>query len=264
MRILFTAIVAASLFGAFSLAENSTTSQPIPTSQSQKPAPSGPPAEAPRLAAGSVIPVELIKTVDAKKVRAGDEVDVKVIEDLKTQNGQLLMPKDTKIVGHVTEAQTRTKQQKESELGITFDRALLKEGGDVTLPASIQAVIAPPNQNPNTGNLAGAAPTSPTPGGFSPGGGRTGMSGEPSPGPGSYPSPGASAAGGEPNNVPPGNNANPPITSKTEGVIGMSNYKLSTPGDEKPGDKKQGSVVSSEKSNVKLESGTLMLLRVHQ
>jgi hypothetical protein len=52
-------------------------------------------------------------------------------------------------------------------------------------------------------------------------------------------------------------NSRPAITAQTQGVIGISNLTLnpaSTPA--------QGSILSSEKNNVKLESDTMMLLRV--
>src|SRR6201998_1024611 len=102
-------------------------------------------ASAPRIAPGSVIPVQLTKTVDAKKAKTGDEVVAKVTQDMKTQTGEVLVPKDTKVIGHVTEAQARTKDEKQSELAIAFDHAILKDGQDVRLPMSIQAVIAPQN-----------------------------------------------------------------------------------------------------------------------
>jgi len=76
-----------------------------------------------------VIPVELTKSIDAKKVKAGDEVVAKVTMDLKTNSGEIVVPKDTKVVGHVTEAQTRSKEQKDSQVGIIFDRAVMKNGG---------------------------------------------------------------------------------------------------------------------------------------
>ena len=72
--------------------------------------------------------------------------------------------------------------------------------------------------------------------------------------PNSYPTPSDQTSGST-----SGNNARPQITANTQGIVGLANYKLST-----PGDVTQGSVVSSEKGNVKLESGTLMLLRVSQ
>jgi hypothetical protein len=53
--------------------------------------------------------------------------------------------------------------------------------------------------------------------------------------------------------------ARQPITGNTQGVVGISNLRL-----EAGTNPTQGSLVSSEKNNVKLESGTLMLLRVAQ
>jgi hypothetical protein len=262
MRILLITIIGTGMLCSLSFAQDSTPHPNATTPRSQQTqsqaAETGQPAQPPRVAPGSVIPVQLTKTIDTKKVKTGDEVEAKVTQDMKTQSGEVLMPKDTKIVGHVTEAQARTKDQKESQLGITFDHAVLKEGGDVSLPASIQAVIAPPSQNPDNANSGGGGMPSQTPGGgSSPGvsGGRSGMAGAPSQAPSSYPT-----GGEQPNNTSTGNNASPQITASTQGVIGISNYKLSTPG----GDVTQGSVVSSEKGNVKLESGTLLLLRVHQ
>ena len=213
-----------------------------------------------RIAPGSVIPVQLTKTLDAKKVKTGDQVVVKVTQDLKTSNGEVIMPKDTEVVGHITEAQARSKGQKESELGIAFDHAVFKDGGDVALPASIQAVIAPPSQTPmqNNDNAgsggAGSPGSAPTAGGMPPGNGpgrSPGMeNGPPQQAPSSMPT-----QNEQPNTQ---SNGRPSITANTQGVVGISNYKLST-----TTDVKQGSVVSSEKSNVKLESGTLMLLRVN-
>ena len=53
--------------------------------------------------------------------------------------------------------------------------------------------------------------------------------------------------------VPP-----PVINTQTQGVIGISNVTLSP-----AAGGAQGSVMTSEKSNVKLESGTLLLLKVN-
>jgi hypothetical protein len=69
-----------------------------------------------RIASGSVIPVQLTKGIDAKKAKTGDEVDARVTQDLKSGSGELIVPKDTKVIGHITEAQARTKDQKASEV----------------------------------------------------------------------------------------------------------------------------------------------------
>jgi hypothetical protein len=259
MKKLLMGIFAGTMLCSLSLAQNPTPQTESAPSQAEQtpaqPAPAGQSTGVPRIAPGSVIPVQLTKTVDAKKVKTGEEVVATVTQDLKTQSGQVLMPKDTKVVGHVTEAQPRTKEEKESQLGITFDHAVLKDGGDMPLPTSIQAVIAPLNQNPDNSGGGSAAP-SPSAGG----GGAT--TGRPSGGMGGaqQQAPSSNPAGAETSpSTPSGNNSRPPITANTQGVVGLSNYKLST-----SGDVTQGSVVSSEKSNVKLESGTLMLLRVNQ
>jgi hypothetical protein len=208
-----------------------------------------------RIAAGSVIPVQLAKTVDAKKAKTGEEVIAKVTMDMKSNSGQVLVPKDTKVIGHVTQAQARNKDQKESELGISFDRAVTKTG-EMQMPMSIQAVIAPPNMNGNDNATGGSdQATAPGPGtsaGAPSSAGRSGGAGS------------MAAPNGTPNTMPSDRsgstgNARPQITAQTEGVIGISDLKLG-PGQNAA----EGSLLSSDKNNVKLEGGTMMLLRVNQ
>jgi hypothetical protein len=215
-----------------------------------------------RIAPGSIIPVQLTKTIDAKKVKTGDEVEAKVTQDLTTGNGEVVLPKDTKVVGHVTEAQTRSKEQKESQIGIAFDHIVGKNRDTVQLPMSIQAIIAPPSLNSGNHSVAGESAGLPasaqTPGGMSPGnssGRSTGMgTGTP------HQAPSPSTAGGQESaSTQTSTDVRQPITGNTQGVVGISNLQLAM-----AANSAQGSVVSSEKSNVKLESGTLMLLRVNQ
>jgi hypothetical protein len=203
-----------------------------------------------RLAPGSVIPVQLAQSIDAKKVKTGEEVVAKVTQDLKTNSGEIIFPKDTKVLGHVTEAQQRSKEQKESLVGIAFDRAVLKNGSEMQVPMSIQAIIGPQNNNPNSGGgqpLEAAPPS--TSAGRNPG-----MGGS------SQPQVPSAEAGAQPSDAKTGKNANVPITAETQGVVGMPNLKLESTG----ANSSQGSVVTSEKNNVKLDSGTLLLLRVNQ
>jgi hypothetical protein len=232
------------------------SAQTSPQAQSAQP-------NVPRVAPGSVIPVQLTKTIDSKKAKAGEEIEVKVTQDMKNGSGEILVPKDTKVFGHVTEAQKRSKEQKESELGITFERAMMN-GSEVPLPMSIQAIIVPPpqNTNPNAGADNSGPMTAPS-GGEGPQtapnahGGGMGSSAP-------QETPGTSASGANwPSNTQAKSSANPnprqPITGNTQGVIGDPNLTLST-----ATTASQPSVVSSQKDNVKLESGTMMLLRVTQ
>jgi hypothetical protein len=240
-------------------ADSSSVTPQTPQTGSSQSAPSSQPqtSASPRIAPGSVIPVQLTKTIDAKKIKTGDPVEAKVTQDLKNGNGELVVPKDTKIMGHVTEAQVRSKEQKESQVGITFDHAVLKNGGDEQLPMSIQAIISPTGMNSNAGN--GASDTSNQPAAAPSGGGTYGnSSGRGGMGAGSTPQPSTTSARSDaPNDAQA--RGQQPITGNTQGVVGIPNLKLST--EPNP---TQGSLLSSEKNNVKLDSGTLLLLRVNQ
>ena len=210
-----------------------------------------------RIAPGSVIPVQLTKTIDAKKIKPGDEVYAEVTEDLKTANGEIIVPKNTKITGKITQAQARNKQDKESQVGIAFDHAAMKDGADMTLPMSIQAIIAPSyfsgnNNGPSPSNEGTMQPSQAPSGGMSQGGRSAGMQQPQTPNP-------AGSTSEEPVSATANSNAHQPITGKTQGVLGIQNLSLST-----AANTAQGSVLSSDKSNVKLEGGTLLLLRVNQ
>ena len=247
MGALFTMAV---LWGAL-LAQDTPSSTPQGVAQ-----PNAAPARASsslKIAPGSVIPVQLSKTVDAKKAKTGDEVAATVTIDLKTNSGDVLVPKDTRILGHVTEAQARNKDQEVSQLGIAFDQAVVK-GDRVQLPMSIQAVIVPLPANPATPD-GGGAPGGGGPTSTSPMAGRAPLSGSnPASQPQSnYPSAEGSSAS------QPQSSARPPINGNTQGVIGMPDVKLETTAQNAA----QGSVMTSEKNNIKIERGTMMLLRVN-
>jgi hypothetical protein len=261
MKSYFIGLVAAALLCGACPAQETTTPQPsnTPTQQTGEgsAAPAQPQEQRLAIAPGSVIPVRLSEAVDAKKAKTGDEVEAKVTQDLKSVNGEVVMPKDTKVIGHIIDAQVRSKEQKESQVEIAFDHAAMKDGTIASLPMSIQAVIAPPSQDSSDnggGPSQSAAPSSM--GGMAPGNvsGRTGgMSA------GAQQSPSSMSQGEATNSDAGASSQRPAITANTQGVVGISNYKLSTTGDDA-----MGSVISSEKGNVKLESGTVMLLRVNQ
>jgi hypothetical protein len=258
-------VLSAAFLCGMSVAQNQTPTptEPGAVQAQQNPATQAPNASptagnqaqpgSPRLAPGSVIPVQLTKTVDAKKAKAGDEVVARVTQDMKSSSGEVLVAKDTKIMGHVTQAQARTKEQKESELGIAFDHAMTKTG-EVDQPMSIQAIIAPLNNS--SGGDSGNSQSAPVTGGNTPtspmSSRNTAMGGAPPPPP---PSPGATTG----TDATTGGGARPPINGNTQGVIGMPELKLEANAENAA----LGSVMSSGKGNVKLESGTLMLLRVN-
>jgi hypothetical protein len=277
---LMTALASGAALAQSPAPADSSTPQAQPPAQSSQPQAAPPPAQAPaaapaganqaqaqstpRIAPGSIIPVQLTKTLDAKKAKPGDPVLAKVTMDMKTNSGEVIVPKDTKVTGHVTAAQARGKDQKESQLAIAFDHAALKSG-DVSLPMSIQAVIAPPSNNANGDSSGG-----------NPGGGGGGGRDTPAASGSTATSPmGAERSSSNsqtqpatpsPTAVPTtssdtaqGSGARPSITGSTQGVVGISDLKL-----ESAQNATQGSVLSSEKNNVKVESGTMLLLKVTQ
>lgn len=261
MRALLTAIFLASTLlcvaaaqdappntGTGSQAQSPVQNQSAPSSLTQ-------PVRNTRIAPGSVIPVQLTKSIDAKKAKAGDEIDAEVTEDLKAGNGEVIVPKNTKVVGRVTEAQPRNKEQKESQVGIAFDHAVMKNGNDVPLPMSIQAIIAPSylSGGNNGASTEGTAqpPSTPAGGGMTAGNNRAGGMGTPQ-----VENPSASA---DDTPAKSSASAHQPITGTTQGVLGIPNLQLAA-----TADSTHGSVLSSEKNNVKLDGGTLLLLRVNQ
>lgn len=206
-----------------------------------------------KIAPGSVIPVQLIKGIDAKKAKTGDQVEAQVTEDLKANNGEIIVPKSTKITGRVTEAQPRSKDQKESQVGIAFDRAVMKTKGDEALPMSIQAIIS--QSYLSNGSAVGGSQPNPMP---DPGSGSRSANNGRGASAGSQPPASPTGNSGEEATAgAPAGKSHPPITGETKGVLGIENLNLADTNGV------QGSVLSSEKNNVKLEGGTLLLLRVN-
>ncbi len=86
--------------------------------------------------------VELSKTLKAKKLKVGDKVKAEVSQDV-ISHGKVIIPVETKLVGHVTEVSARDSAHPESRLGIVFDRILLKHFHDIDFEAVVQAVSQP-------------------------------------------------------------------------------------------------------------------------
>ena len=96
---------------------------------------------------GAEMNATLSQTVDARKAKPGDAVTATLTEDVRA-NGRLLLLRGTTLVGRVTEAQARTRRADsgdapaDSRLGIEFERAVLRDGQEVPINATIQAVAA--------------------------------------------------------------------------------------------------------------------------
>jgi hypothetical protein len=256
------------LLTSFSLSQSSPTNEPIsPTNpaSAQSPAPSATtpaatpgasatnPSGAMGFAPGTVLLAELTKTIDAKKAKQGDPVDAKTAIDL-TRNGQVVVPKGAKLVGHVADAKSKQKGESDSTVTIAFDEMVTKDGQRVPMPATIQAIRAWPQQANSPASAPEPAAT--TPNTAAGGGAMAGGAGRPvstAPGqPGASEYPNANTATSAPNTGAAEGEA--PLTGETQGIIGLPDLSLSN--------SPAGSVITSDKKNVKLESGTQLLLKV--
>lgn len=89
----------------------------------------------------------LSRPVDAGRAKPGDEVTATLSQHYES-NGQVMLRRGTTLVGHVTEAQPRQRRAAEaggdaaSRLGIVFDKAVLDDGREVPINATIQAVAS--------------------------------------------------------------------------------------------------------------------------
>jgi len=220
-------VLAATLITGVSLAQNPAQQNGGAESQNT----------AVRFAPGAILRVELAKSVDAKKAKVGDEVTGKTMDDFLGDKNDVLAPRGSRIVAHVVEVSPRVGESA-STLGIAFDKIILKNGADVPFKAAIQAIGGP--------DLSAGPVNQPMP---QSGGGAPTMS--PGHDPDSY---GGSMGRGD---VPANSGASGPLPPNAQGVVGISGISLSAGSAE-------NSLISSQKHNVKLDSGTQLILRVMQ
>src|SRR5258708_18935388 len=93
------------------------------------------------LAAGTALNAQLNQSLDSKKVKAGDPGVAPTDEPVKSE-GKTILPKGTKLAGHVTRASARSNGDADSALRVQCERAIMKDGREIPLQASIQALAA--------------------------------------------------------------------------------------------------------------------------
>jgi len=258
MKTFFAAFVVTGLCATGAMAQ---TPPPTPA-QSSSPSESSP-ADA-SLTGGTVINATLKSSVDSKKAKPGSPVTAQTTEAVKSVDGRTVLPKGTKLTGHVTQASAAGKGENQSALGIQFDKAQLKGGQEMPLTnLSIQAVAAPAHETSNYGTDTGttAQPGMPT-----------STSGAPANNPSMAGSRGARPEGTPPSTATPqpypsgnpgataGNEGNSagPLPPNTRGVYGIEGVRIA------PAQNGEGTLLTSTGKNVHLDSGTRLLLVVRQ
>jgi len=232
------------------------------------------------LVSGSTMKAELTRPLDVKKNKVGDQVMARTTEDVKS-DGQVVIPRGSKLIGHVTQAKQKAKGESESSLGIVFDRAVPKNGQEVPVHAVVQALAAgeaqaTTNEVDTMASGSGLAmaqadagnPMARPVGSAAGGGGLVGGVGSTVNSTAGMATSAAGNVGGAVNSTvnsgvgaagsAAGLNTAGQLTSASSGVVGLQGLNLSSAASNST----QGSVITSADRNVRLESGTQMLLRV--
>ena len=108
----------------------------------QSAAPESPNTPAVFIAPGTLIWAEFTKSLDARRNRVGDPVEAKTSVDLLVR-GKIILPRNTKVLGHVTAVKPRTKDSPESFIAITLDHFILRNGQEVAVSMAVQALTGP-------------------------------------------------------------------------------------------------------------------------
>lgn len=232
------------------------------------------------LGRGTVLVAEFEGGLNAKKLKPGDKVQARLTQDL-LGHGKILAPVDSKLIGHVTEARPQTEEERQSRLGVVFDKLLLKHNHELKFLATVQ-ILAPPAPRPSRVDqpdqmlppamVGGGRSSSPGAGGRGGTGGGTRSAGAAA----------GSIAGDLTISAPmvvsgtPGNTAgdksvpaklpqplsanNKPVSAGQNvrpGVYGIKDLALGPADSQTP-----GPVILSNQSTVKLEDGTQVVLQV--
>jgi hypothetical protein len=222
------------------------------------------------LANGTAMNATLSQPVDAKKNKPGDQVTARTTEATKSE-GKVVIPKGSKLIGHVTECKQRSKEEKESALGIVFDKAILKNGEEIPLNVTIRALAAAQSAAATSaggddlsagGGAMGSARAS---GGGALGGVRstagaaTGAVTNTAANAGGVASGAVNStvnAAGATRGAVGGLNTAGQLTSNSQGVFGLEGLNLNAAASNST----QGSLITSTSKNVHLDSGTHLLL----
>jgi len=221
------------------------------------------------LESGTAVQAALSKSVDAKKAKPGDAVEARVQQDVKSA-GRVVVPKGSKLVGHVTKAQAREKGTAESALGIAFDHAVLKNGESIAFQGVIRAIAAAPQmtasgQDDMTTGAGAAYPSASPEGGLgSAAGGAVRGIGNTAAGVAGSASGAASGAASTATSTLPAADAT--VGTATSGAVGASAPGIrGLPGlqiDAAGSNSTNGTVIVSDKKNVHLDSGTQLTIQV--
>jgi len=216
------------------------------------------------LSIGTAFNANLLDAIDTRRAKPGDAVTAEIVENVSYQR-TVIFPKGTKVSGHIVRATSGGHGRAGSALFVQFDKAVLKDGEEVILNAGIQALavgtVAPLSDTTgakDAGTSAENMPAEPGVAGAEPA--STTASDEPLVVSTIYEAPrrglraplyAAPAAEGE-------LNSDGMFSPDSKGAFGRPDIKVYTPVSEGS----HGTVLLSAKKQMRLESGTRLLLVV--
>jgi hypothetical protein len=85
------------------------------------------------------VKAELLSRLDTRTAKTGDSVVVKTKDKVRTADGTII-PKGSRLVGHVTEVEAHATADENSKVVLDFDQAELKGGQKLPIRSVIQSV----------------------------------------------------------------------------------------------------------------------------
>jgi hypothetical protein len=82
---------------------------------------------------------ELAGKLDSKSAKVGDPVVLKTTQTARTADG-VIIPKGSRLLGHVTAVQAHGRDSQNSKLSMQFDRAELKNGQSMAIRSVVESV----------------------------------------------------------------------------------------------------------------------------
>jgi hypothetical protein len=202
----------------------------LPSAQAQS-TPPGPGDPGYKPGSGTTICVDIPRPIDAKKLKAGEEIIARVTQDL-VYEGKVIVPREAKVFGKVADLKLAEKEDPETRLLLTFEKIVTKDGREFQFefPAFVQA-LAPERRAAASSTNIDSLPVK-----AELGNAMDRVSAMP-------------IRLGDKNSVTYG-----VIIPEAKGVFGLNNLKLS--------DTPKGVYIVAPKGNIKLEYGAQLVLRV--
>lgn len=93
-------------------------------------------------AQATAVSAVLNKRIDSKSAKVGDEVTAKTTSEARFADGTKI-PKGSRLVGHVTAVEPRSKDNRDGHVAFCFDHAQLKGGQEMTVSVLMHSIAAP-------------------------------------------------------------------------------------------------------------------------